>query len=160
LALKYFFDKYQTQYQDFHPTNFADIAFIPAIRPDGTEFLGKHIQVSYMFIYLGPVMFCTRPPGYACFLDWYQILILLQVFAEPGGAVLGFATVKSSIKDEALTKLKIMRHPPAAAATSALLSNPPKTEEQARKVFEYLTNLMGGERIRFYYFLLDIFQPW
>lgn len=68
----------------------------------------------------------------------------IKVFSQPGGAVMGFAIIRSDIKDEAKAKLKIPRHPSAAIVTEVLLSNPPTTEEQARKVFEYLTNLLGG----------------
>ena len=45
LALRYLFDKFATQYQNYQPGSF-DIAFIPAIGPDGKEFLAKHNQVS------------------------------------------------------------------------------------------------------------------
>ena len=57
---------------------------------------------------------------------------------------MGFAVVRSDIKDEAVAKLKIARHPAASIVTATLLSKPPTTEDQARKVFEYLTNLIGG----------------
>jgi hypothetical protein len=57
---------------------------------------------------------------------------------------MGFAVVRNDIKDEALTKLKIARHPSAASVTAALLQNPPTSQDQARKIFEYLTNLLGG----------------
>jgi hypothetical protein len=45
VALKYFFEKYTSQYQDFIPSNFANIAFIPAIRADGTEFVARPNEV-------------------------------------------------------------------------------------------------------------------
>jgi Protein of unknown function (DUF3684) len=57
---------------------------------------------------------------------------------------MGFAVVRSDIKDEALTKLRIARHPSAASVTAVLLQNPPTSQDQARKIFEYLTNLLGG----------------
>lgn len=57
---------------------------------------------------------------------------------------MGFAVVRSDIKDEAMAKFKIPRHPSSATVTALLLSKPPTTEGQARKVFEYLTNLLGG----------------
>lgn len=69
----------------------------------------------------------------------------MKTFSEPGCAVMGFAVVRSDIKDDALSKLKIARHPPASIAAATLISNPPKTEEQARRIFEYLTNLIGGD---------------
>ncbi|KAG8813685.1 hypothetical protein FRC17_001463 [Serendipita sp. 399] len=109
LALRYFLDKFSTQYQDYQPGKYGDIAFIPAIDASGKEFLAKHSQV----------------------------------FSEPGCTVLGFAVIRGDLRDEAQLKLKIFRHPAAGAATNALLQNPPKTEEQAKKVFEYLTNLLG-----------------
>lgn len=61
---------------------------------------------------------------------------------------MGFAVVRSDIKDDAVAKLKIARHPAASVVTATLLSKPPTTEEQARKVFEYLTNLIGGMNSR------------
>ncbi|CAG7850452.1 SubName: Full=Uncharacterized protein {ECO:0000313/EMBL:CCA72144.1} [Serendipita indica DSM 11827] len=108
LALRYLFDKFNTQYQNYQPGSF-DIAFIPAIGPDGKEFLAKHNQV----------------------------------FSEPGCTIIGFAVVRSDIKEDAQTKLKIFRHPTAQMAARALLQRPPKTEEDARRVFEYLTNILG-----------------
>jgi hypothetical protein len=45
LALKYFFDKYSVQYQAYQPGKFADLAFVPALRVDGTEFLATPTQV-------------------------------------------------------------------------------------------------------------------
>ena len=45
LALAYLFEKHVSQYQDYQPGNFADVTFIPALQPDGTEFLAKHSQV-------------------------------------------------------------------------------------------------------------------
>jgi hypothetical protein len=72
------------------------------------------------------------------------------VFLEPGCAVLGFAVVRSDIREEALSKLKIARHPSASIAAATLISKPPTTEAQARQVFEYMTNILGGEfRSRF-----------
>jgi hypothetical protein len=52
LALAYLFEKHATQYQDYQPGNFADVAFIPAIQPNGTEFLAKHSQVRTIFIFV------------------------------------------------------------------------------------------------------------
>lgn len=66
-----------------------------------------------------------------------------QVFVDPGCAVLGFAVVKSEIRDDALSKLKLPLHPPAAVALSSLLNSPPKTPESAVQTFEYMTNLLG-----------------
>jgi hypothetical protein len=62
---------------------------------------------------------------------------------DPGCTVLGFAVVKSDLKDDALSKLKLSLHPPAAVALSSLLNSPPKTQEAAVKTFGYLTNLLG-----------------
>ena len=45
LALRYLFDKIYTQYQNYKPGTF-DVAFIPAISPDGEEFLAKDNEVS------------------------------------------------------------------------------------------------------------------
>lgn len=58
--------------------------------------------------------------------------------------VLGFAVIKPSIREDAIAKLKIMRNPPATAVTAVLLSKPPRTEKDARSVFEYLTSMLGG----------------
>jgi len=58
---------------------------------------------------------------------------------------MGFSVVRNDIKDEALAKLKIARHPSAAAATTVLLQKPPTSQDQARKIFEYLTSLLGGK---------------
>jgi Protein of unknown function (DUF3684) len=66
-----------------------------------------------------------------------------QVFVDPGCAVLGFAIVKPEIRDDALGKLKLLLHPPAAVALSSLLNSPPKTPEAAIQTFEYMTNLLG-----------------
>jgi hypothetical protein len=66
-----------------------------------------------------------------------------QVFVDPGCTVLGFAVVKSEIRDDALSKLKLPLHPPAAVALSSLLNSPPKTQEAAVQTFEYMTNLLG-----------------
>ncbi|KAG8814868.1 hypothetical protein FRC17_000941 [Serendipita sp. 399] len=111
LALDYFLNKYSIhrEYSEYKPDKFKDIAFIPAIKPDGKEFLAKHSEV----------------------------------FLEPGCEILGFAVIRSDLKDAAYTKLKLSRHPPKGAASTALIQNPPKTEEQAKKVFEYLANLLG-----------------
>jgi len=46
LALAYLFEKYTSQYQDYKPENFAGVAFIPAVQPDGTEILAKPNQVN------------------------------------------------------------------------------------------------------------------
>lgn len=56
LALKYFFDKYAAQYTAYQPSSFPDLAFIPAIRPDGTEFLARHVQVSLIMIRIFEVL--------------------------------------------------------------------------------------------------------
>lgn len=69
--------------------------------------------------------------------------LLTQVFVDPGCAVLGFAVVKSEITDDALSKLKLPLHPPAAVALSSLLNSPPRTPGTAVQTFEYMTNLLG-----------------
>jgi len=66
-----------------------------------------------------------------------------QVFVDPGCSVLGFAVVKSDLRDDALSKLKLSLHPPAAVALSSLLNSPPMAQEAAVKTFEYMTNLLG-----------------
>ena len=79
------------------------------------------------------------------FLELSEISYSLptQVFVDPGCVVLGFAVVKSEIRDDALSKLKLPLHPPATVALSSLLNSPPKTPEAAVQTFEYLTNLLG-----------------
>lgn len=112
LALKYFFEKFASQYSDYTADQFAEVAFIPAIRPDGTEFLAKHSEV----------------------------------FAEKECADMGFAFVQPSIRDDALSKLRISLHPPSALVVSVLIRSPPKDKDTARRNFEYLTNILGCKR--------------
>ncbi|KAG8800465.1 hypothetical protein FRC16_002827, partial [Serendipita sp. 398] len=109
LALKYFLEKFSTQYRDYTPDKFGDIAFIPAIDPNGKEFLAKHSQV----------------------------------FLESGCQLLGLAVIRSDLKDDAQTKLKLAKYPSGGAATSAVIRDPPTTEEKAKRLFEYLTNFLG-----------------
>jgi hypothetical protein len=60
-----------------------------------------------------------------------------------GCATLGFAVAREDIREEALAKLKILRHPPASAVVSALINNPPNTMEKAKEIFEYMSNIQG-----------------
>ena len=57
--------------------------------------------------------------------------------------MIGFAVVRSDIKEDAQTRLKISRHPTAQMAAKAILQRPPGTEDDARKVFEYLADILG-----------------
>lgn len=66
-----------------------------------------------------------------------------QAFVDASCAILGFAVVKPDIRDDALNKLKLPLHPPAALALSSLLDSPPKTPEAAVQTFEYMANLLG-----------------
>lgn len=47
IAFRYFIDHKTRYYGDCNPEDFSNVAFIPAKRPDGTEFLAKHSQVYF-----------------------------------------------------------------------------------------------------------------
>lgn len=45
LALKYFLDNYGTRYNDYNPSSFSQVAFIPAVK-NKVEYLAKPGEVS------------------------------------------------------------------------------------------------------------------
>ncbi|KAG8933600.1 hypothetical protein FRC02_011522 [Tulasnella sp. 418] len=45
-ALKYFLDEFYTRYsRSYNPSDFLHLAYIPAVKPDGTHFLARHNEV-------------------------------------------------------------------------------------------------------------------
>jgi len=44
-ALKYFLDNISTKYGDYNPSLFVNLAFVPAVKTDGTKFLAKPHEV-------------------------------------------------------------------------------------------------------------------
>lgn len=106
----------------------------------------RHMLQSLLFLRLVPMTLNSwhDPERYGPLeLIGISCSVLAQVFVDPGCTVLGFAVVKSDIRDDALSKLKLPLHPPAAVALSSLLNSPPKAQETAVKTFEYMTNLLG-----------------
>lgn len=45
LALKYFMDNHSSRYTTYRPDAFKHLAFVPAVRPDGTKFLTNPTEV-------------------------------------------------------------------------------------------------------------------
>ena len=105
----------------------------------------KNMLQSRLFLRLVQMMNSWHDPERYGPLDLSVIpcSVLVQVFVDPGSAVLGFAVVNSDIRDDALSKLKLPLHPPATVALSSLLKSPPQTQEAAMQTFEYMTNLLG-----------------
>ncbi|KZT11459.1 uncharacterized protein LAESUDRAFT_720694 [Laetiporus sulphureus 93-53] len=64
----------------------------------------------------------------------------LEVFASFCWAQLGFTVVESSLRMEALMKLRIDEHPPTSALVNLLQSSPPTTESTAREWFSILSS--------------------
>ncbi|KII91548.1 hypothetical protein PLICRDRAFT_512049 [Plicaturopsis crispa FD-325 SS-3] len=58
-----------------------------------------------------------------------------EVFAKPEWAQLGFPVVQQSIREDALTKLKIREDPPTSQLVAYLERSPPKDKVEATKVF-------------------------
>lgn len=46
LALKYFMDNHNSRYTAYRPDDFKHLAFVPAVKPDGTAFLTNPMAVS------------------------------------------------------------------------------------------------------------------
>jgi hypothetical protein len=44
-ALKYLVDNLATTYTDYDPSHWNNVAFVPALKPDGTPFLCKPLEV-------------------------------------------------------------------------------------------------------------------
>ncbi|KAI0933780.1 hypothetical protein AcW1_005516 [Taiwanofungus camphoratus] len=63
-----------------------------------------------------------------------------EVYASPMWALLHFLIVKLSLKNEALTKLKIQEHPPTSRLVSLLEKSPPQNEVVARQWFEAMAS--------------------
>ncbi len=61
-------------------------------------------------------------------------------------AILGFNVVDPSVKDVALTKLGLDRHPPTSMIVSLLEKGAPRTHDLARQWFEVLAGRIGGKR--------------
>jgi hypothetical protein len=51
-ALRYLLDHKLGLYGSYGPEDFGEIAFIPANRPDGSEFLAKHSEVRKLEAYI------------------------------------------------------------------------------------------------------------
>jgi hypothetical protein len=49
LALKYFLDNYASRYSDFEPSNFPDIAFIPALN-QATPRMHKEVDIHTLLV--------------------------------------------------------------------------------------------------------------
>lgn len=68
-----------------------------------------------------------------------------KVFAESDAALLGFLIVHPSVRDVAIDKLKLRRHPSAGSLISLLENSPPVDLAVARQWFEYLAGRLTGK---------------
>ncbi|KAA1478156.1 hypothetical protein DENSPDRAFT_659742 [Dentipellis sp. KUC8613] len=63
-----------------------------------------------------------------------------EVYANPEWALFDFAIINPNLQADALTKLKISQHPPAAQLISLLEKSPPSNEAIAKQWFEVLAS--------------------
>jgi hypothetical protein len=68
----------------------------------------------------------------------------LQVFASPEWAFLGLPIVEPAFRVDALTKLRVLEHPPSSVLVSLLEKRCPQNEAQARKWFTVLSGRISG----------------
>ncbi|KAF8604785.1 hypothetical protein BDV93DRAFT_440059, partial [Ceratobasidium sp. AG-I] len=98
LALKYFMDNHSSRYTTYQPDAFKQLAFVPAIKPDGTAFL-----TNPMAVYSNPecaVMgFNVVDPS----LD-KEAIVKLQIASNPPTRMLLTSLLGSPPRDQALSR--------------------------------------------------------
>lgn len=109
VALQYFLDNI-AKYPEYNPSSFADLAFVPAVQPDGKSTMASPTRV----------------------------------FLEQDVALLGFLTVHPGVREVAMEKLKIGRHPPVFSLIPLLETSFPKDSALAHQWFEYLASRLTG----------------
>jgi hypothetical protein len=130
IAIKYLIDNIPSRYSDYDPAKFSDDAYIPALAGNVAR-VGTPKEVTSLLVLLSTYfMHLTTFPE--------------KVFASPEWASLGFLVVPSSLRDDALTKLKISEHPPASLLVALLEKTPPRNEAQAREWFGILAGRVAG----------------
>jgi len=68
----------------------------------------------------------------------------LDVFSNPEWQLLGFPVLDPTLRQDAVSKLKIREHPPTHQLVRLLESSPPTTEAQAREWFGVLSRRISG----------------
>jgi hypothetical protein len=126
IAIKYLIDNIPSRYSDYDPAKFSDVAYIPALAGNVPR-VGTPKEVTVLFPYFS-----------------HLTTFWAQVFASPDWASLGFLVVPSSLRDDALTKLKISEHPPAPLLVALLEKTPPRNDAQAREWFGILAGRVAG----------------
>lgn len=118
-ALPYLLNHIGTHYVNFDPTTFAQVAFLPAVRPNGKTTMAKPGSVS------------------AVLIDKGVSELICQVFTNQSCSILGFSVVAPSIANpEIAAKLRIQSDPPMNSLVSALLGNASKDIDTSRRMFE------------------------
>ena len=80
-------------------------------------------------------------------LGWFFFLFLTswkQVFAGPEWAALGFLVIEPSLRDVAVTKLKIGEHPLTTSLITLLEKTPSTSDSQARELCGVLAGRVSG----------------
>ena len=67
-----------------------------------------------------------------------------EVFSNPDWESLGFPVLDPTLRQDAVSKLKIKEHPPTNQLVRLLEASPPATEAQAREWFEVLSRRISG----------------
>ncbi|KAG8924329.1 hypothetical protein FRC02_010499 [Tulasnella sp. 418] len=111
IARKFFWNNFNKHYAFISKTDeLRQSAFIPAVKPDGTRFMSKPDDASYLnYIYMR------------------------------GGAN-EMVLVDSEIRDVAECALSVAQHPPIQSVMETILGKPPNTAQIAQGYFEYLAN--------------------
>lgn len=68
----------------------------------------------------------------------------LEVFSNPDWQLLGFPVLNPTLRQDAVSKLKIKEHPPTDQLVRLLETSPPATEAQAREWFGVLSRRISG----------------
>jgi Protein of unknown function (DUF3684) len=118
-------DNISTYYKDYDPSDFGDVAFIPAMRNKMT---------------------CLETPkgvshGRSC---QYRTHGRCQVCSNPEWATLGFSVTSQNLPADALAKLKIKQHPPTSQIVELLEKSPPKDGTEAKSWFDILSGRIHG----------------
>ncbi|CAE6464621.1 unnamed protein product [Rhizoctonia solani] len=97
-ALKYFMDNHSTRYTSYQAHTFKHLAFVPAIKPDGTSFLSNPVDV-YSNAECTVMGFKAVDPN----LD-KEAVVKLQVASNPPTRALLTALLGSPPRDQALSR--------------------------------------------------------
>jgi hypothetical protein len=118
-------DNISTHYKDYDPSNFGEIAFIPAVK-DKTSCL-------------------ETPKGVSSYhIKFMSLVELSQVCSNSEWATLGFSVTSQNLPADALAKLKIRQHPLTSRIVALLEKSPPKDGAEAKSWFDILSGRIHG----------------